>query len=549
MARWSVTGVPGAGVALRRERQFPEVLGCALLAATLSVLVVLVVPRGGDLAAHLYRTNLVRHGVLVWDNLWFAGEYPLSSYSLLYYLLAALVGNAALGIAGVVAAAAIFASISQREWRAVGRWPARTFAVLLTGQAFTAAYPYDMGLATLLATLWALQRRRLWLAALCTGLTLGFSPLAFLFLILALLAIFLRTRRLNRQALVVGCAVLVSGGLQLAVLVLLPTPALQYPYGLWRLLAGLAVAGLGAVVAVRGRGGWPLASFFLIWAVATVVAAVVPSPVGHNLVRASVFVLPLVLVAAALADFRPRWLTITTVVAALAANVLPYTVMISTRSGPDSRAAYWQPAIDFIRAHSSPDFRTEVVPTANHWEAYFFPRAGIALARGWYRQLDIADDATLYAARLTPAGYRRWLRERGVRYVVLPHLALEATDAGRESTLIRSPATGLREVDATAAATIYELPHASPLITGPAAAAVTTLASDELAGWVAASGSYLLRVHFTPYWATAYGSICLEKAHGAMTRLVAVRPGPFVIRAVETPAGVLSALVDSDTTC
>jgi hypothetical protein len=180
------------------------VLVCGFLAAAFSALVVLGVPRGGDLAAHLYRTGLVRHGVLVWDNLWFAGQYPLSSYSLLYYLFAAVIGNAALGIAGVAVAAAIFASVAQREWDTVGPWPARVFAVVLAGQAFTAAYPYDMGLATLLATLWALQRGRLWLAACCIVLTLGFSPLAFVLLALALLALFLRRPRVDRRAVVVA---------------------------------------------------------------------------------------------------------------------------------------------------------------------------------------------------------------------------------------------------------------------------------------------------------------------------------------------------------
>src|SRR6516165_3994952 len=122
---------PDARHALSTERPLTEVLVCGLIAAAFSTFAVLVVPRGGDLAAHLYRTGLVRHGVLIWDNLWFAGQYPLSSYSLLYYLFAAVVGNAVLGIVGVVLAAAIFASVAQHEWNRVGRWPARVFAVLL----------------------------------------------------------------------------------------------------------------------------------------------------------------------------------------------------------------------------------------------------------------------------------------------------------------------------------------------------------------------------------------------------------------------------------
>lgn len=529
------------------ERQLREVLLCGLLAAPLSAFVVLAVPRGGDLAAHLYRTGLVQHGVLVWDNLWFSGQYPLSSYSLLYYLFAAIVGNATLGIAGVVAAAAIFASIALREWKLVGRWPARAFAVLLAGQAFTAAYPYDMGLASLLGTLWALQRGRRRLAAGCVLLTLGFSPLAFVFLALTLLALFLRRPRISRQAVTVGVAGLVAAGVQLAVLVALPTPGLVYPYGTWRLCAGLAVAGLGTAVAFRGRGGWPLASIFIVWAGATVVADVVPSPVGHNLVRASVFVLPLMLVAAALAEFRPRWLTIAALAAALASNVLPYSAMIATRSSSvDGHAAFWKPVVDFLRAHSTPAFRVEVVPTANHWEAYFLPHAGFALARGWYRQLDIADDAALYAHGLTSAGYRTWLRAHAVRYVVLPHLQLEAIDASREAALIESRASGLKRVSVTAEATIYELRRPSTMLTGPARAAVTAVSSDEIAGWVSRPGSYVLRVHFTPYWSVVHGSVCVARTDGAMTRLKVTRPGPFTIRAIETPVGVVSAILDGD---
>jgi hypothetical protein len=529
------------------ERDLRETFLCAALAGAFAVFVVAVVPRGGDLAAHLYRTSLVSHGVLVWDNLWFAGQYPLASYSLLYYPLAALVGNSTLAVLGVVTAAGVFASIAVREWHSVGRWPARTFAVLLAGQVFTAAYPYDLGLSTLLGALWALQRKRLWLAVCCIAATLGISPLAFLFLALILLALFLRQRRLSRQALVAGGAVLAAGGVQLAVLAVAPSPGLVYPYGTWRLLVGLAVAGLGVVVSLRGRGGWSLASIFVVWAAATIVADLVPSPVGHNLIRASVFALPLMLVAAALADFRPRRLSALAIVAALAANVLPYAAMISDRSsGLASQATFWQPVVEFLRSHSGPSYRVEVVPTANHWEAYYLPRAGLPLARGWYRQLDIADNPALYAPRLTPADYRGWLRARGVRYVVLPHLPLEATDARREARLVRSPAAGLDEVFSSHAATIYELPRAEPILTGPGAATVTAMSSSEIDGRVARAGTYLLRVHFTPYWSIARGSLCLARTRGGMTLLDLRRAGPFSLHAIETPGGIVTAFLDQD---
>jgi len=133
-----LAAVASPSIGATTDRPGREAVLCASLAGAFAVT---VVPRGGDLAAHLYRTSLVSHGVLVWDNLWFAGQYPLSSHSLLYYPLAALVGNTTLAIVGVVAAAGVFALVAMREWHAVGRWPARTFAVLLAGQVFTAAHP------------------------------------------------------------------------------------------------------------------------------------------------------------------------------------------------------------------------------------------------------------------------------------------------------------------------------------------------------------------------------------------------------------------------
>jgi hypothetical protein len=533
---------------LRRasERRANEVVLCGGIASLAATLVVYAVPRGGDLAAHLYRTSLVQHGVLVWDNLWFTGQYPLSSYSLLYYLLASVVGNAVLGIAGVAIAAAIFAAVAQREWKSIGRWPARAFAVLVTGQAFTAAYPYDLGLATLVATLWALQRRRTWIAVCCTILTLGFSPLAFLFLTLALLALLVRRRRPNLQMLAVGAAVALSGGVQLAVLFLLPAPGLVYPYGGWRLAAGLAVAALGIALSLHGRGGRPLASIFAVWASASIVADVVPSPVGHNLVRASVFVVPLMLVAAALSDFRPRWLALTAVAAAFAGNVLPYAAMITVRSSAaGSKASFWQPIVRFLGNHSGPAFRVEVVPTANHWEAYYLPAAGLPLARGWYRQLDIADDPALYARHLTGASYRLWLRHHGVRYVVLPHLPLEAVDAARESTLLRSGSAGLDEVWSSPQATIYALPHPTPILTGAGTPTITKLTSSRIDGSVSRGGTYLLRVRYTPYLRVTGGPVCLAP-DGTMTSLTAPRATRFDLSAVETPGGVLTTLFDGD---
>ncbi len=328
---------------------------------------------------------------------------------------------------------------------------------------------------------------------------------------------------------------------------LLPTPALVFPYGLWKMLAGLVVAGLGVWLSLRGRAGWPLASIFLVWAAASIAFEAVPSPVGRNILRASVFVFPLMVVAASLADWRPRRLAVTACVIALASNVLPYTAMIPYRtSAAGSTLSFWQPVIGFLHHHETSGFRVEVAETANHWEDYFLPRAGVPLARGWYVQLDIADNRLLYEPGLTPARYRTWLRARAVRYVVLPHLPDETAYGGEEAALLRSGRSGLQEVWSDSHATIYELPHATPLLTGPAPASVTLVGPSRIAGRVARPGVYVLRVAYNPYWRVEQGSLCLSRGRGRTTLLHARRAGSFTMQAIESPGALLATITGRD---
>ena len=505
-------------------------------------------PQGGDLAAHLYRTLLVRHAILVWDNLWFAGQYPLFSYSLVYYAVASVAGNTTVGVVSVVVSAALFAAVTLREWGSVARWPARAFAVVSTGQLFTGAYPFNAGVASLLATLWALQRGRVAMAICFTALTFGFSPLAFVFLVLTLTALFLRRRQLTKRVVAVGAVVVAVASVEVGLSTLFPTSGLVYPFGSWRLVAGLAVAGSGTALALRTERARTLALIFVVWAVASVAAYAVPSAIGHNVLRASTFVFPLTLLTALLAGFRPRWLAVAALVGSFVATVGPYLSMIPVRTVDSlAKASFWRPMLAFLAAHPARGFRLEVVPTSNHWEAYYLPRAGYALARGWYRQLDIADNPVLYRPRLTPSAYRGWLREEGVRYVLLPSGPLEAIDAAREAALLRSGKSGLREVWRGRRGSIYALAHPDPILTGPGRTTITTFTSSTIAGRVSKAGVFRLRVHYTPYWRSDPKSLCIARGTGSMTRLVIAHAGRFQLRAVESPIALVEALLDSDT--
>ena len=63
-----------------------DVLICASIAASAAGLLLGFGPVPADAEVHLSRTYLVEHGALVWDNLWYSGDFPLAAYSLLYYL-------------------------------------------------------------------------------------------------------------------------------------------------------------------------------------------------------------------------------------------------------------------------------------------------------------------------------------------------------------------------------------------------------------------------------------------------------------------------------
>jgi hypothetical protein len=503
-----------------------EPIVAASIACVASAAVVAFAPPGGDSAAHLYRTELLRDGVALWDNLWFAGQYPLASYSLLYYFGAAVVGNVPLVVAAAVASAWLFASLATDVWGSAARWPARIFGVLAAGPLFTGTYSYALGLAAVLAALRLLQLDRRKAAVGASALALAFSPLAFAYLCLSLGAIVVgrRPARVGPTA----AALATLGAAQVAVIVLFRTDG-RYPFSTLSLAAVVGVASLGAALALRGDTSRVLAPFFALWAGACLVAFVVPSPFGDNLARLRALVIPLVLLAAVLARFRPWPLAYGALAAALVFNLGPDISALPKRidDRPTSTAAFWAPAVDFLRGTSA-DYRVEVVPTFGHWEAYFIPRAGLPLARGWYRQIDLAENPVLYEDPLTPTRYRAWLRELGVRFVVLPHARLGALGAEREGDLLRSGRAGLRLALRAPTLAIYELPGATPILTGPGAAHIDRVDHELVAGRVGAPGAYLLRVRYTPH-RSVRGPVCLSEAPGGMTRLVAHAAGAFSV--------------------
>jgi hypothetical protein len=363
------------------------------------------------------------------------------------------------------------------------------------------------------------------------------------FLCLVLAALAISRRRWTGRSTVVAVSLLGLAAAQVGVLRLFPTSG-TYPFHWEDLAAVLGVCTVGALLARRAERGEPIFAFFVVWGLGSIAAFLVPSAIGDNWTRLREFVFPLMLLTASLARFRPRKLAIFALSGALAYNLVPYLMLIPYRL--DSRpehARFWAPALSYVQDHEGPNYRLEVVPTAAHWESYWVPRAGVPIARGWYRQIDIADNPVLYRDRLGPAGYRRWLRSVGVKYVLLPTTKLDPVASPREARLLETEAAGLTPVFHSATGTVYELPGAQPLLTGPGRAHLTTLSSASVAGSVSATGRYTLRVHFNSHWTLHAVATCAQLGPNGMTTLVVSRPGTFELTNSDGVGSILSALL------
>jgi hypothetical protein len=199
--------------------------------------------------------------------------------------------------------------------------------------------------------------------------------------------------------------------------------------------------------------------------------------------------------------------------------------------------------VAYFRANLSPSYRVEVVDTAEHWPAAYLPDAGIPIVRGWYRQSDFPQNELLYDSKLGGHAYRRWLRTMAVRYVLLTDAPADYSSR-REAALIRSGKSGLVPVKYLQHMTVYELPNATPLITGPGGATVMWLWPQRLVTSVDAPGTYRVRIRWSPYWHSSTG--CVSRTADGLTKitthetgLIELRFGVSVRRGLQTLAGTI----------
>jgi hypothetical protein len=530
------------------------------LAVVVAGALVLFGPPGVDLAAHAYLTSLFsRHGLVVWDNSWYAGRYPFLTYSLLYYPLASLVGVQVLGVVSVGVAALAFSGLCRLAWGSRARPAILLFAVVWGGVVLSAAYPLVLGVAFALLALWALEagradragsapvagagrqqtsghsdavaalRRwwRLWFSGAAI-LTFAASPLALVLLVLAVVAIALGDPRERRALVGPGVVLVALVVVQLVLMRLFPDHG-RYPFW-WLDLVQLEVfCALGIVLAWRVRAARVLRVLLGLYGLASLAAFLVPSDLGANMTVIRYLAIPAVALLCGLRSFRPAWLCWPALALAAWWNLSPLVAAFAADgAGPESQASYWSPTVAWLEAHLAPGYRVEVVDTVGHWGAYFLPAHGIPIARGWFRQDDFPTNALLYEqGPLRPSQYLAWLRSLGVAYVVLPDAPLDFSSQA-EASLLSSGRSALSVVDRSAHQTLYAVPHPTPIVTGPGPVRVLHDGRESLTVAAGAAGTYRVAVHWSPYWTASSG--CVAPSSSGMTELSVGRPEVVTIK-------------------
>ena len=514
------------------------------IAAAVAAGLVWLGPPGADAAAHVYQRALFLHqGFVLWNNFWYAGRYSFVTYSLLYYPLAALIGIKLLAVLSVAAAVIAFSAVVRHEWGRQSRWAERAFAVVWAFLVLSGAYPFMLGCAFALMALSALQHRRRILFATCALVALAASPVAFLLLAVVLAGVALARRAEGTALLVPGVVVCTLGAFWLAVERMFPAHG-RFPFSVAEFAAAIAFCLLGIVLTSRIPEARLLCWLFLVYLVACSVTFALSSPIGENIARLRFMAIPLAVLTLTLRNWRPRFLCVGVLALAVSWNLTPLGENFAHAvNNPAADPAYWTSTIRYLHGNLSPAYRVEAVDTTGHWPADFLARAGIPLARGWFRQEDFPQNGVLYA-KPGRAAYFRWLRKLSIRYVVLTSAPPDYS-ARAEAQLLRSGRAGLPVVSRSAHVTIYSVPHPRPLVSAPAR--VLELTSDSIRLAVPRPGTYRLGVMYAPYWQTSAG--CVEQTKDGMTRLVISRPGTVSLRFRVTAGRALAALTGDAPEC
>jgi hypothetical protein len=484
---------------------------------------------------------------MLFDSGWYGGNFPLG-YSVLFPIIGALITIPVASVAAAVVATWAFDRVVTNHLgsRPLGTW---YFAISTLLPVTIGQLPFLTGEAFGLSAILAVQRGRRALAVGLGLLAALSSPLAAAFLAMVCLA--WAAYASGRRIWLVATAA-VSLGSILAIGALFPGEgAFPFPW------SGLVVTELLCLTAltplVRTTPAVRLGALF--YAAASLFSFLVPNPLGGNAPRlAATIGVPLLVCfltapGPALArlsparllsrftggrplELAPRWRV------AAVLLVIPFavwqwapsrTIVTSPASDPELHQSFYQPLLQELAVVAPGPVRVEVPPTLEHWEAAFLA-PHVSLARGWERQLDIANNNLFYATgALTPASYLAWLKSNGITWVALPKAPLDYAAEAEARLLATDAVQGLQLVWVTPQWRLWHVNGSPGLVTGPAR--LTSLVPDHLTLQVSQPGEITVRVRYTTFWSVTSGLACLAPAPGGWTAISAQSTGTVALSA------------------
>jgi hypothetical protein len=529
--------------ALVEQRSRP-VIGAAALASGLLVLWTWRgAGLGGDLAAQYAWASFARMNPRsAYDLAWYGGMHPVS-YSVLSPYVMAFVGvRTTMVLSGTLSAALLAYLLVHSDAVRRPMWPALYGALALIANAVSGRATFSLGAMFGLAavTIVASPSRergggsrdvvRAPLAVLLSGLATAASPVAGLFVGIVAGAQWLTGER--SKACVLGLPPVAV----VAVSAWLFPFAGRQPMGASSLVLPIALAAACVLLLPRAWSTVRIGSG--LYAAAVVIAWVIPSPVGSNIVRLGLVFggVPLVAVAAdrVTGHFRPfgrvrarARVTVPLLVAAIALSSIWQVSVASSDAvqSPDRLGATTVGAlVRELKASGAAAGRTEAVPMKNHQEAEALAPY-VNLARGWNRQADAERNPIFYGNQtLTATSYRRWLDTWAVRFVVL---SAEPPDpsAAEERALVTSGLSYLHPVWGDAHWTLYRVDDPVPLVDPPAMVERFTAVGVQVR--LPGPASVLVRITYSP-WLSLIGPDGAHIAAGVGTGcLSAQRASPM----------------------
>ncbi|WP_051950843.1 hypothetical protein [Actinacidiphila yeochonensis] len=527
-----VAAVRGPRALIQRIDWRHPVAVATVLAAVLHLLWALYLAKdSGDMAAQYAWTEFIRaHPSATYNLSWYGGMHP-ASYSILSPYIMAILGVRTTGVLAGTLTAGVAALMLTRARIKRPLIPVLWTTLALWGDVVSGRVTFALGMLFALiaaALLYPDERAargrpsRVVAATALTALATMASPVAGLFMMVVAAVLFL-TRRHKEAYLIAAAPPVVIGATSL----LFPFYGVQ-PFKWYFAIIPFAVSVVVGLVVPRTWRAVFIGSW--VYALGVVLTFVIPSPIGSNVERLALLFGGTVLLIVAMASTRRTrrsvllWLSFAS--AATWQIVTPIVDQVITSSAVASYHA--APLIDELKTLHADLGRVEVVPLRSHWEA-----SGLSpyvnLARGWNRQADVERNALFYDGTLSGATYYKWLRNWGVRYVVLPSAPPDGA-AVAEARLVAAGPPGLTEVWQDADWRVFSVKDPLPLAEHPAV--VERAGPADLTVRMTSSGSALLRIPWSPVLGIEGSN---DSDHGCLapdgdwTRLYAPAAGTYKI--------------------